>query len=249
MNQKGFTKIVLVIVILTIVVIGGYVIFSKKLATEQQPFTQTQQIPSSESQPSQDTTLNIVASTIEQKLPLWINLWQGIISEFNVATFKEVNEKSIVPDMESAYDVSQQDKLYELIYVYSPDKTKFVNPRLGMELYNEDGKIKAALGVDSGVTLVDLKNKQWKRLLFCGTPCSFDDAVWIDNNIFAVVGHSEYYPETGEERCTVNTKCTRVATLHVFNLSKNIVTLYYGPETEKVLSGYLRARFPSITFD
>ncbi len=138
-----------------------------------------------------------------------------------------------------------------MLYVYSPDKTKIIDPYVYMHLFGEGGKIRPAFEPDLAVGLIDLKNKKWKQVVMCGTPCTFNDVAWIDNNTFVVVGHSEYYPKNGEERCTINTKCTYVATLHIFDLSKNKITLYYGPESDRkpefIL--YLKDKFPNLDFD
>ena len=114
-----------------------------------------------------------------------------------------------------------------------------------MSVFEEGGKLHAGLDVDSGVALADLKNNTWKRLMFCGTPCHFDDAAWINNDVFVVVGESEYYEEN---YCLNNNPCPRVATLHVFDLSTNVVTLYYGPPIEKEFGNYVSLRFPYLIF-
>lgn len=276
MSQKGFINILLVVVIVALAGIGVYFFTTRQttppipvstLTTTPSPTPTPTLTPKSSPTPkpsptptptptstnspvvSSSSNFSDIVSVVENKLPIWINLWRQAIPGFKVSSFRKISEETIKPDVEYPYSPSQQSKLREIIYAYSPDKTKFVDTRGGMELYEENGKLKAAFDIDSDVGLIDLKSNKYNRLLFCGTPCGFDDAIWIDNNIFVVVGQTEYYPANGEERCTVNTKCTWVATLHVFDLTKNIVTLYYGPEIDKGVGGYLRAKFPNIVFD
>lgn len=172
---------------------------------------------------------------IDDKLPEWKSYWQKVIPGFSFSSFTKVRESTIATE-EYPYDLSKN-KLRESIYIYSPDKTKIIDPKGGVELYEENGKVLEAYDVDSSVKLIDLKINKWKQVAMCGTPCGFSGAMWIDNNTFVVVGRSEYYPENGEDRCTNSaTKCTDVATLVIFDLSKNSSTLYYGPEVDQKIT-------------
>ena len=198
--------------------------------------------------------LAAIAPIMEDKLQTWVMLWRQVIPKFNVAEFRKFQETTIIPDMPAEYEPYPAyggGELRKMIYVYSPDSTKFVDPYLETSLLEENGEICWGRDVDSGVALVDLRKNTWKQLLYCGTPCFFNDAAWISNRDFVVVGVSEYYPPNGEERCSVNTKCTWAATLCVFDLSRNSAVYFYGPETEKPVTQklYLRARFPNMKFD
>jgi len=65
-------------------------------------------------------------------------------------------------------------------YVWSPDRTRFADylasygePDSVLTLYNRTG------------------NRTLERLAFCGTPCSFDDAAWLNPDLLAVLGWQE----------------------------------------------------------
>jgi len=71
--------------------------------------------------------------------------------------------------------------------------------------------------------------KDFSSLLFCGTPCAFDGAMWIDDEKFVVTGYSEIHPNQ-TEGCIGDQPCTIVPTLHVFDLADGTVTEYSGSE-------------------
>ncbi|MFA6393221.1 MAG: hypothetical protein WCW54_04015 [Candidatus Paceibacterota bacterium] len=220
-NSKLNIVFVTIVIILLIVIV---LLLTKRAST---PTIENSKVLSS-------ISTNDLNKAIEDKLPEWKSYWQKIIPGFDISNFKRIRESTIVAE-EYPYDLSKN-KLRESIYIYSPDKTKILDPKGGVELYEENGKVLEAYDVDSSVKLIDLKTNKWKQVAMCGTPCGFSGAMWIDNNTFVVVGMSEYYPENGEIRCTIDTKCTDVATLNVFDISKNSSTLYYGPEVDQKIT-------------
>lgn len=88
---------------------------------------------------------------------------------------------------------------------------------------------------DTEVAIIKPFANLYERHLYCGTPCSYDSAVWIDNSHVVVTGFSQYYPASGEERCTETTLCTVVPTLHVFDRTNNTITEYRGPEVDEAV--------------
>lgn len=86
---------------------------------------------------------------------------------------------------------------------------------------------------DTEVAIIKPFANLYERHLYCGTPCSYDSAVWIDNSHVVITGYSQYYPSDDEERCTETTVCTVVPTLHVFDLQNETVTEYRGPEVNE----------------
>jgi len=75
---------------------------------------------------------------------------------------------------------------------------------------------------DSQVMLID-KYNNFERLLFCGTPCSWNTGDWIDNYRFYVLGSEEY--ENG----------LRAPVIHLFNLQSETHITYYGPTIQNDL--------------
>ena len=196
-----------------------------------------------------------VALVIEKQLQSWMALWRAGNPQFNLTAFEKLHEKVIVPEQEHPYDPSQENPSRKLVYVFSPNRMRFIDPYLGMELWEQDGKIVAGFEPDSGVALVDLNEKTWKRLLFCGTPCGFQDVTWIDNDTFAVVGSSVYDQAGQLAHCTETDEdssrgfCT-IPMLYIFDLARNVRSTYTAPATRTLGGrGYLRAKFPSVKFD
>ena len=145
--------------------------------------------------------------------------------------------------------------LEERLYIFSPDRTKFIDPYVYFFLTEAQGRVEAESDVDAAVVLVDLRRRLSMGLLFCGTPCGFDDAVWVDNDTFVVTGWSEQWDTCGEG----DPRCTYVALLWVYHLSANRVSKYIGPQVRRAghselgrqgLQAYvwrkLREKFPNL---
>ncbi|MDD5110317.1 MAG: hypothetical protein PHI63_03805 [Patescibacteria group bacterium] len=194
-----------------------------------------------------------ISGVVESKLPLWVSYWQKITPNFSLDNFQNVSSRSIGVLRNYLYDgTTAQEKLRKKIIIYSPDRTSFVDPYGSMQLTEVNGTVRAAFDADSSVTLVDTASSVAQQLLFCGPACGFDDAIWIDNNTLIVLGSSEYYPENGEERCIEGTMCTVVATVHVYDLTNDTVTLWYGPEVDRDIfsrqANYITTKFLNIDF-
>lgn len=108
------------------------------------------------------------------------------------------------------------------IWTYSLDETKAVSslgyygePDSSLEIYNRVGDNKVEL------------------LKTCGTPCSYLGEFWLNNNQFVFIQKHEYYPSSGETRCTVNTKCTDVVSVSLYDLGSNAETIFQSPEVER----------------
>lgn len=178
-----------------------------------------------------EITLTDLEEKIKTEAPMWSNYWIGGDTGSNLSMFIKNGEKGSITDIEYPYDF-EANKLRESIYVYSPDKTKIIDPKGGMELFEKDGKIMEAYDVDSSVKLIDVKTNKFKQILTCGTPCGFTDAVWIDNDSFVVLGQS--HGKKGFDDCKIYEEC-QTPFLYVFDLRNNEDVLYKGPERELVI--------------
>ncbi len=115
-----------------------------------------------------------------------------------------------------------------------------------------DMKAKKIMGfdVDTEVEVIYLKTRTRQRLMFCGTPCWFHDAVWLNNDILVVPGSGEALP-TG---CPGSpAPCPYVPEMYVVDFKQGTVTWYTGPQ----VMGYdgwdywdrkLRKRLPGFTW-
>ena len=107
-------------------------------------------------------------------------------------------------------------------WTFSPDKSKAVfslgyygEPDSSLEIYNRNG------------------NKKVELFRTCGTPCSYAGEFWIDDKQFVFIQASQYYPPNGEIRCSVDTKCTYVVDISLYNIEKNTETIYEPAELNK----------------
>jgi hypothetical protein len=75
--------------------------------------------------------------------------------------------------------------------VWSPDSAHWINHDFYIEAGEEGGAIEFGGDVDSAPVLGDAKRDSVERLDFCGTPCAFDGAWWIDNSRFVLIGNIE----------------------------------------------------------
>lgn len=163
----------------------------------------------------------LLSSITEEKFIDWIKFWQKKISGFNLQSLKKVEENTIEPIGKITPYIPDTiiEKSRKRYYIYSPDSTKFLDIYLGMQLYEENGEIKEGWNIDRGAALIDLKDKTFKRLLN-GTYFGFNGAIWFDNNTFVIYGWTE------------TSNMNYVAFLRIYKLSKNRLTIYYGPEVK-----------------
>lgn len=173
----------------------------------------------------------IVLADLEEKIkieaPKWSNYWIGEDTGSNLSMFVKSGENRSITDTEYPYDFEANKLREKNIYIYSSDKTKILDPKGGMELFEKEGKVIEAYDVDSSVKLIDVKTSKFKQILICGTPCGFSDAVWVDDNSFVVLGQSR--GKKGFDDCKIYEEC-QAPLLYVFDLKKNEYTLYKGPE-------------------
>lgn len=111
------------------------------------------------------------------------------------------------------------------IWTFSPDGIKaittlvaFGEPDSDLTIYNRNG------------------NKTEETLGFCGTPCGWITAFWLNNEQFIAIFSSEYFGE--EKNCdapveyhgTISYAPCYIYSVELYDISKNTVTYYYFPE-------------------
>lgn len=177
-----------------------------------------------------EIVLTDLKEKIKTEAPEWSNYWIGEDTGSNLSMFIKDGKEGSITQTEYPYDFKEnRSELREKksYYIYSPDKTKILDPYGQVFLGEENGKIVEYLDVDSSVKLIDLKTNKFKQILTCGTPCGFGDAFWVGNNNFVVLGGAHDYKDNGN--CKIYKEC-QYPTLYVFDLLKNSSTLYNGPE-------------------
>ena len=176
----------------------------------------------------------VVLVDLEEKIKTeaseWYDFWIGEDTGSNLSMFIKSGEKGSITETEYSYDFKEnrsdlrEKKSY---YIYSPDRSKILDAHGYVELEEKDGKIVEGYDVDSSVKLIDVKTNKFKQILTCGTPCGFNDAVWIDNNSFVILGQTR--GKKGFDDCKIYEEC-QSPLLYVFDLRNNDYVLYQGPE-------------------
>jgi hypothetical protein len=176
----------------------------------------------------------VVLMDLEKKIRTeaseWSNNWIKENTGSDLSMFIKSQDVGSITEIEYPYDFKEnksdlrEKKSY---YIYSPDKTKILDAHGYVELEEKDGKIIEGYDVDSRVLLIDVKTNKFKQILTCGTPCGFNDAVWIDDNSFVVLGQSRGSKKVDE--CKIYEEC-QSPLLYVFDLKNNKYTSYHGSE-------------------
>lgn len=149
---------------------------------------------------------------------LWFSKWQGI-------TLEEFYLSSSEPIDALYRQTPEEERLNSPItyrYIFSPDRSKFIDylasfgePDSSVDIYNRNS---------DGVL---------ENLRFCGTPCGFDYAFWIDNDRFVIFGRMEATDSDGNQKCDVPEDwdtCYDQLTIDVYDLQKNTVAHYLSGE-------------------
>jgi hypothetical protein len=162
-------------------------------------------------------------------LPEWIETWRVAVPGFTADSMRLASAEPLVFQYERPIESSFED--LELRrrhwWVPSPDGRWAVDPNTGVGIVREGDGIGFARDVDSEVALVDLEAGLMKRVLFCGTPCSFDGARWIATDVFLVTGDSEYQfrPWRGGPM------------VYVVDLGRSRLETYRGPAVDSLAFG------------
>ncbi len=142
----------------------------------------------------------------------WFEMWEKILPRFTLDVFIRHSRgemKDIFRPLVKDDEISPFLKKMMEHCIRSPDGTRCVTPYL---CWGE---------VDSCVVLIDLENKTSRTVTVCGTPCSFENAAWLDNNRFAVAGTYDLNSVKSELRW--------FAEIAIYNISKDALIRYHGP--------------------
>jgi hypothetical protein len=142
-----------------------------------------------------------------------------------------VQEK--LPDINQTVDsINLMTDIYYPFYKFSNDRNKIldlISYNLLLEK-NEQNELESyGHNVDSEVSILDLQNKLWKRILFVGPFYIIEDGFWINNDQFIIVG--QYYESEVRKYKPI---------IWFVDLEKNIIqTLEYKNYIEKMKCNYL----------
>jgi hypothetical protein len=81
--------------------------------------------------------------------------------------------------------------IYRTIIQYSPDSSQFTDIySYELNLQRDYDRTIATTNVEQGISLCNLKTKQWTRILTLGPDDGIEDLYWISNQAFIMVGYS-----------------------------------------------------------
>ncbi|SFO20696.1 hypothetical protein SAMN05421741_12626 [Paenimyroides ummariense] len=109
-------------------------------------------------------------------------------------------------------------------FIYNSTKSYAVN-------FNTYGDI------DQAVLLIDVKNKQYHKLTFCGSPCRYEEAKWVNDAVVILVGGFE----DNDKYNAVTKQSKYFGMLMVVDLDKKTRTIYFNKldEADTFFSGKL----------
>ena len=133
-----------------------------------------------------DTTLSAVQPFIEKELALWVQSF----NDFNIDSFHQVVKREF---QENDYgDMATMEQFYSFYkpsLSFSPDSSQFIDLySSGISLEKRDKKIIAIGDVDQGVTLCNLKTKNWKSIISFGPSAGMEEALWVSSTKFILAG-------------------------------------------------------------
>lgn len=174
-------------------------------------------------EPTSSTTA-LPAAALETCLSDWTAFYKQQNSLKNLEFTAFHPSETIVLDslMTFGPDNILEDEVLKNFVLYSPQRTKALDIYSYATLVEEDGKggwdITAG-GPDSEAAIIDLESpdRARYRLLFCGTPCTYEEACWLDEQHLAIAG---LYNESGENF---------YPTIWLADLTTNTIRMYSYP--------------------
>ncbi len=178
--------------------------------------------------------LNENAPILEKRFGLWMNAWHKVLPQLHIQDF--VYEKGRHFWTQPGYALSSEtlaSMKKKPANDLSPDGTKTLS-------YTPEGCLpeqQPCLG-DSGILSVDDLSEKTGRQIEVGDSLFWDDATWLTKAIFAVVTHPAACKKY-DENC-------RVPYLYVYDIQKNVMWSYRGPEVQ--VADYQKTDFPSLRY-
>ena len=128
---------------------------------------------------------------LKKELNKWIQYKKNTLGEFDFSKFKKVSEQPYSEYSVKVTPSADYLNLYKNFLFTSKDSAKILDiysQKIALE-ETVSGNLQALYAVDSEIFYFDLINGTRNRVLFGGYYYNFDDAIWISNNEFLVVGN------------------------------------------------------------
>ncbi|NEM97639.1 hypothetical protein [Pontibacter burrus] len=144
---------------------------------------------------------NRLLSETRDELKKWFRFYKLDAHADTLFKLREVWEVSLLtfPVNDNWHELYQE---HPKLFKPSPDKATVLDIYTYERVFDKKRRGKLAVAADSPdseVAIVDPAKEEKTRLMFCGTPCQFDDAWWRSGSEVIVVGlvqetEQEYYP-------------------------------------------------------
>lgn len=136
----------------------------------------------------------------------WLKHWANTMPHFNLSTFLYTRTSAFensIEDNQLSNDNNAFRQTYGKLISYSPDKKKYLDFYSGQIVFDTihtNGKITVspAFDIDQYFFLGDYTRHTATRLLFMGSSAALEEATWISDSAFILVGtvreQNYYYP-------------------------------------------------------
>lgn len=160
--------------------------------------------------------------------------WTKTIKGFSLAKFKATD--TLAFDQSNYFSFNKLKDFYPIyrtIIQYSPDSSQFTDIySYELNLERDYDRTLATTNVEQGISLCNLKTKQWLRILTLGPDDGIEDLYWISNQAFIMVGYS--FDKVKKRRPVI----------YIASLIDNSFTLYI--DDSQVSTGYQTPGFKSL---
>lgn len=124
------------------------------------------------------------------RMERWLEYYGLSLNDFS-DTLNIKNNPFLTTDSDPS---SPHFRLYRDLFVYSPDKQYAVDIDsyfLVLEKNNGDSLVCYGTNADQEIALINLKEHERQRILFCGTACRAEEVQWTGNNNVLIMGFSQ----------------------------------------------------------
>lgn len=174
-----------------------------------------------------DTLGNGLPRVLVPQLSSWVQLWRYADPQFGPDSLTRVAARSFTVEYSRGGAGSYVNDIRARagIKVLSPDSTRALDFDTYLDVgRGPDGAIELMREPDSSPELADFARDSVWRVAFCGTPCFYDGAYWLDRDRFALTGATQTGEQGDGPWC---------AFLEIYDLATRRLTRWNGPVVDE----------------
>lgn len=166
-----------------------------------------------------------------------LRAWTESFDQFSLSAFEKTSSSTFeempymdTKDLKSFYD------LYKPALTFNKDKSKFVDIySYKLNLKREGKKIVYYGEIDQLISLCNIKNRTWVRILFLGTSEYIQDVIWLSDSSFLLVGIVQNEDQTDHWNPVIYLGDTHKKSFEIFTTkNKNTIQRPAGYESGKI---------------